>query len=188
MEIDKIIIDGLLAIIKSEFEYINGGKGSGNFKHKGRKGLVGGSSNNPNSKPLEDYLGSYYKKYITHSLSELLGTEFIDIKGQEAVDKIFKEKMGHVKNAFYRPSIGNISICWGDDTCGLRHIILRRYKKKQNIMKVIRNIGQVIKNGKIKELEDRYELNYKDFRVIISKEIKNEKHICLITGIEIKKD
>ncbi len=63
-------------------------------------------------------------------LDALLGEEFKGVKGQAAVDKLLKEKRGHVKGAFYREDIGDIDLFWGNEYVGLRHIIEERQKEK----------------------------------------------------------
>ena len=65
-------------------------------------------------------------------LDNLLGEEFKGYKGQDAVDKLLKEKRGHVKNAFTRPEIGGIDLVWGDENGGLLHTIMRRDKMLRN--------------------------------------------------------
>ena len=59
-------------------------------------------------------------------LDALLGEEFKGVKGQAAVDKLLKEKRGHVKGAFHRNDIGDIDLLWGNASTGLEHILERR--------------------------------------------------------------
>lgn len=125
----------------------------------------------------------YLKKDIKHNLKDLLGKEYKNIKGQDAINKVYKEREGHVSKAFYRNGIGYITVCWGDDTCGLKHLEKERLDRKQNPKEIIKILGKVIEKGSIyKEKEDRWEIRYKDATVIISKELKNEKVIAIITG------
>ena len=65
-------------------------------------------------------------------ITKLMGPEYKNLKGQQAIDKLLQEKQGHVKGAFYRKEIGSIDLLWGktDDEdgrgFGLAHIIERR--------------------------------------------------------------
>jgi len=47
----------------------------------------------------------YYQR-----IYKLLGKEFKNYKGKSAIDKLMIEKSGHIKDAFYRKEIGNITI------------------------------------------------------------------------------
>ena len=60
------------------------------------------------------------------SKDEFFGVEYAGVKGCEAVDKLLKEKQGHVKAAFHRKEIGDIDLAWGDENGGLAHVIKRR--------------------------------------------------------------
>ena len=59
------------------------------------------------------------------------GEEFKGVKGKAAVDRLMKEKRGHVKGAFTRKDIGDIDLVWGNEGMGLAHIIKRRKETKQ---------------------------------------------------------
>ncbi|MDO5764075.1 MAG: hypothetical protein Q4P84_00035 [Elusimicrobiales bacterium] len=114
---------------------LDGGDGSGNFEHKGRPGKRGGSGEG----------GGKAKKPI----KEFLGEEFKGVKGQAAVEKLLKEKRGHVKAAFTRQDIGDINLVWGDEEGGLCHLINRRIKQGIDINSFLSDLAEVIEKGKI---------------------------------------
>ncbi len=73
------------------------------------------------------------KPEIKHKTrEEFFGEEFAGVKGSDAIEKLLKEKRGHVKNAFTRPEIGGIDLVWGDENGGLLHTIMRRDKMLRN--------------------------------------------------------
>lgn len=130
-----------------------------------------------------------FKEHTEGNLSEevqkLLGEEFTGIKGQDAINKIFKEQKGYVKNAFYRDVIGNISVFWGDSKCGLKHIIEHRKNRNIEPKEFIKGLGKVIERGSIdttRKDSNRWILKYKGKKAIISKELRNNKFICVLTA------
>lgn len=60
------------------------------------------------------------------SEEEFFGVEFEGYKGREAIDKLLKERKGHIKDAFYRAEVGGVDLVWGDESGGLLHTIKRR--------------------------------------------------------------
>lgn len=80
------------------------------------------------SKKAEESEGLPSKKGRAKSRDELFGIEYKGYNGAAAIEKLLKEKQGHVKNAFVRPEIGGIDVVWGDKTGGLEHVMLRREK------------------------------------------------------------
>lgn len=87
-------------------------------------------------KPYSDMSATELKEKLAHpaedmetdsepakDISGLLGEEFKGYKGQAAVDKLMREKKGHVKGAFHRDDIGDIDLLWGNDYLGLQHIL-----------------------------------------------------------------
>jgi hypothetical protein len=115
----------------------------------------------------------------------LMGIEYIDIKGQEAVDKLLEEKQGHVKGAFYRDDIGEIDLFWGDETAGLCHIVKRRKEEDDNPVKFLKNINIVIENGEIfqnKRNPERMNIAYKGKMAIITFELLGIETTALLTA------
>ena len=68
-------------------------------------------------------------------------------KGQRAVRKLVKEQKGYIPNAFKRKDEGKISLIWGTEDLGLRHIIMRR-SKKFNIYEFLKDMSTVVAKGK----------------------------------------
>ena len=122
-------------------------------------------------------------------LDALLGEEFKGIKGQAAIDKLLKEKRGHVKGAFHRDDIGDIDIFWGNDTAGLQHIIKQRMKEKsEHVAEIISQLTDTINKGHFDKRNQygnfEYELTHGDvkFRVIIAPEYHGNKITYVLTA------
>lgn len=118
-------------------------------------------------------------------LSVLLGEEYTGYKGQEAINKVYKEQKGYVKDAFYRDVIGGITIFWGDGSCGLSHILERRNNQKVDADYLLKTIGKVIEKGDIsidKQEPSRWIISYNNKRAIIATELRDEEIICLFNG------
>lgn len=62
---------------------------------------------------IAEYKQSEKEKQISSKLDNLLGKEYVGVKGQAAIDKLMQEKQGHVKGAFHREDIGDIDLLWG---------------------------------------------------------------------------
>jgi len=125
------------------------------------------------------------KGQLSQDVQKLLGEEFTGVKGQDAINKIYKEQKGHVKNAFYRDVIGNISVFWGDSKCGLKHIIEHRKDRNIDPKEFLKGLGKVIERGSIdttRKDSNRWILKYKGKKAIISKELRNDKFICVLTA------
>ena len=84
-------------------------------------------------------------------LNKLLGEEFKGVKGQAAVDKLLKERRGHVKGAFHREDIGDIDLLWGNDYVGLLHILKRREEQGINSIEFIKDLANAIEHGKFEK-------------------------------------
>lgn len=84
---------------------------------------------------------------------EFFGEEYKGLKGNDAIEKLLKEKQGHVKGAFFRKEIGDIDLPWGDENGGLQHVIKRRdemlLKGSGNIggVEMVKKIPDIIENG-----------------------------------------
>ncbi len=121
-------------------------------------------------------------------LDALLGEEFKGVKGQAAVDKLLKEKRGHVKGAFYREDIGDIDLFWGNEYVGLRHIIEERQKEKVgHVDEALAHLETAIKKADFDKINDRGNLQfiYKEdenkFFVIIAPEYHKKKLTYVVT-------
>lgn len=136
--------------------------------------------------------GAKKKLNSNNSSNNSLGPEYKGYKGKKAIDKLLKEKKGYIKGAFHRKDIGDIDLVWGNDKMGLKHIIKRRKETGQNLEEVLKNIPNVIENGKLKEDNSRrkgkrYVLEERGHRVIVSNKIYNESKKVIITAYELYK-
>lgn len=131
----------------------------------------------------------------TPELKHLLGEEFKGYKGQDAVDKLLKEKRGHVKGAFHRDDIGDIDLFWGSDTVGLQHIIEQRNKEKKNsskeeqrkhTMRVVNGLSDAVQFGTFLKKNSRGDMIYKyeRIKIVVAKEYHNNKITYILTACE----
>ncbi|MGN0016206.1 MAG: hypothetical protein ACI37O_02570 [Candidatus Avelusimicrobium sp.] len=151
---------------------LDGGDGSGNFGHEGRPGKVGGSGEG----------GGKAKKPI----KEFLGEEFKGVKGQAAVEKLLKEKRGHVKAAFTREDIGDIDLVWGDEEQGIAHLIKSRLDKNPYPPEDILNkLTETIENGVLRRGKSgNFEIWHKGIMVIVRPDYFGEDIRFVITGFK----
>lgn len=132
--------------------------------------------------PAEDMAAMGVSK--PKELDELLGEEFKNVKGQAAIDKLLKEKRGHIKGAFHRDDIGDIDLLWGDDTLGLQHIIMRREEQGINVTQFLQDISDVVEKGYFKKKNDRgnFEFWYDGKLAVIAPEYHSNKITYLLTA------
>ena len=125
---------------------------------------------------------------IIPDITALLGEETKDVKGQEAVNALLKKKGGHVKAAFTRDDIGAIDLIWGDETCGLCHIIKQRETQGIDPAEFLSDIEDVINYGTIsKNSKGRFEIFYNKKIAIVSPELRNNKLTFLLTAYKTRK-
>lgn len=122
------------------------------------------------------------------SHDEFFGEEFKGVKGQAAVEKLLKEKRGHVKGAFHRDDIGEIDLLWGDDNVGLKHIIKQREKQGIDSNEFVRNLSTVIEKGDFYQKSDRgnFEILYNGKMAIIAPEYHGNKVTFLLTAYKTR--
>ena len=118
----------------------------------------------------------------------LMGKEFTGVKGQEAIDKLLEEQQGHVKGAFYRDDIGNITLIWGDEKRGLEHIIKRRGEQGIDIKTFLADISKVIERGEMVRKNDRgnFEMLLDGKMAIVSPELAGSKVTFLLTAYKTR--
>lgn len=103
-------------------------------KHNGQFGSGGSSSEN------NEPFGKAYNEYSG--------------KPKEAIEYLIKKKNGHVPNAIYKEGIGDIDIVWGEAGTGkggygLSHIIRRRNEEGYNGEEFVKQLPDIINNGKV---------------------------------------
>lgn len=116
-------------------------------------------------------------------ISKLLGKEIKGVKGQQAVERLLKERQGHVKGAFHRDDLGDIDLIWGDDTCGLQHILLHREEQGIDAQEFVKDLAEVVEKGTYRKQNKRgnYELLYNGKMAIVSPELQGNKMTFLVT-------
>jgi hypothetical protein len=121
--------------------------------------------------------------------NDILGTEFKDFKGIDAINKLRSEKHGHIKGAFFRNDIGSIDLVWGTDGFGLRHIIERRVESGINIEEFLNKLPFVIENGEFIKVNKRgrFEIWNDGIVVIIEPKIINGNRVMLWTAFSQRK-
>lgn len=146
--------------------------------------------NLPSANKLADTVPK--KESKRKSQEEFFGEEFKGVKGLEAIEKLLKEKRGHVKNAFERPEIGGIDLVWGDESGGLLHTILKRDKKLEqgkgtiSGLDMVRKIPEIMKHGGVdKDSWGRINIDYGGYRVGILPAIFNNKVNWIVTAMEL---
>lgn len=133
------------------------------------------------------------KKHVKNKTqAEFFGEEFTGVKGSDAIEKLLKEKRGHVKNAFTRPEIGGIDLVWGDDTGGLQHTIMRRDKMLRNGtgnisgLDMVKKIPYIIEKGDFDlDENDRPGIEKDGYRVAIRPTYDGKKLNWIVTAMEI---
>lgn len=122
---------------------------------------------------------------------DLLGQEHKAPHGDAAVQKLLDCKNGHIKNAFIRSDINDITLIWGNDAVGLKHIIKRRKEENEDADELVSHLSDTIENGTLKiNKRGRFVITKGKYQAIISPEIFNDKLNFLITGYFVydKKD
>ena len=161
-----------LFVLYNEWKKKGGGKAKGD---QGGKFAAGGGKHS-NEQP-ED-------------IAELLGEEFKGVKGQQAVEKLMQEKRGHIKGAFHREDIGDIDLIWGDDTCGLQHILSRREEQGINAREFVQDLAEVVEKGQYRRRNDRGNFEFLHGRkmAVISPELRGNKLIFLVTAFKTRRE
>ncbi|WP_281696835.1 anti-CBASS protein Acb1 family protein [Acidaminococcus massiliensis] len=126
-------------------------------------------------------------------ITNLLGEEFKGYKGNEAVDKLLQEKRGYIKDAFHNESFGDIALIYGDDGCGLCHIIKQRKQQgftDEKIKSLLYNLGDVITHGTVgqsKNGKGTFEI-FKDGEVaVISPTLRGNDFTFVLTAYKSRR-
>lgn len=122
---------------------------------------------------------------------DLLGQEHKAPHGDAAVQKLLDCKNGHIKNAFIRSDIDDITLIWGNDAVGLKHIIKRRTEENEDVDELVSHLSDTIENGTLNiNKRGRFVITKGKYQAIISPEIFNDKLNFLVTGYFVydKKD
>ncbi len=139
--------------------------------------------------PKEDLETQGIRTSETENIDELLGEEFKGVKGQAAIDKLLREKRGHVKGAFHRDDIGDIDLLWGNDFLGLQHILKRREEQGIDVHEFLKGLSEVIESGEFKKKNERgnFEFWKSGKMVIIAPEYHGHKMTYVLTAYKRQK-
>ena len=121
---------------------------------------------------------------------EFFGKEYKGYKGQAAVQKLAKEKNGHIKGAFHRSDIGDIDLVWGSyDEGGLCHLIKRRDEDGYYAAEeILNNMTDIVENGQLrKNKEGKYEIWYKKKMIIVRPDYYGEDIRWVLSGFKQRK-
>ncbi len=138
---------------------------------------------------LQEKITEYIEEStLPEEISKIYGKEFRGYKGQSAVEKLLKEKQGHVKGAFHREDIGDIDIIWGNDNLGLQHIIKRREEQGTPIVDFLGKLAETIEKGKIrcKNSRGNFEILYDSKIIVVSPEYHNFKVTFVLTAYKTR--
>lgn len=126
---------------------------------------------------------------MPEDITELMGAEFKGYKGQQAVDKLLQEKQGHIKAAFHREDIGDIDLIWGDEGCGLMHILMRREEQGIDTNDFVLDLTNVVENGEFQRKNEKgtFEFWHKGRIAVISPELRGNKLTFLLTAYKNRK-
>lgn len=121
-------------------------------------------------------------------IDALYGEEFTGYKGQAAVDKLLKEKRGHVKAAFYREDMGDIDLLWGNDFVGLQHVIKQRTAQNIDAQAFMVDLAEVVEQGRFRQKTSRGDFEFvKDGKlVVITASYHNRKLQLLLTAYKTR--
>lgn len=131
-----------------------------------------GGSNSKNNEPF----GKAYNEYSG--------------KPKEAIEHLIKKKNGHVPNAIYKEGIGDIDIVWGEAGIGkggygLSHIIRRRNEEGYNGEEFVKQLPDIINNGKVYKKEGHTKRIYvgtETAEIAIKLEWEDIDKIWLVSG------
>ena len=139
-----------------------------------------------NSEPTNPQDNETADEEKSPSIDELLGEEFKGYKGQQAVDKLMKEKRGHVKGAFHRDDIGDFDLLWGNDSLGLQHILMRRKEQGIDGKDFVSDLANVVQHGAFRKKNDRgnFEFFHKGKVAVVSPELWGNKITFLVTAFK----
>lgn len=111
-------------------------------------------------------------------------------KPKEAIEYLLKEKNGYVPNAIYKEGIGNIDIVWGEAGTGkggygLAHIIRRRNEEGYDGEEFVKQLPDIINNGKVYKKEGHTKRIYvgtETAEIAIKLEWEDKDKIWLVSG------
>ncbi len=122
------------------------------------------------------------KQKSRKTYAEMCGTAYKEYSGkpQEAIEHLLDAKNGYVPAAAHKDGIGDIDFLWGEPKSnntkgyGFAHIIERREEQGIDGVSIIKQIPEIIKNGKVGDGYDgRKTITYNDSMIVLAKEDKS---------------
>ena len=137
---------------------------------------------------IAEYKQSEKEKQISSELDNLLGKEYVGVKGQAAIDKLMQERQGHVKAAFHREDIGDIDLIWGSDSVGLQHIIQQRERQGIDVHDFVKQITDTIEKGQYygKNSRGDFQFIHNGKMVVIAPEYHGQEITYLLTAFNTR--
>jgi hypothetical protein len=128
-------------------------------------------------------------KPASKSFEDLMGIEYLGVKGKAAIDKLLQERQGHIKEAFYHDDIGWIDVYWGDERSGLCHIIKRREEQGRNGVKFAREAADVLEKGTSfpHKNPNKFNIAYKGRLAVIAFELEKTETTALFNAFHTNK-
>ena len=138
-----------------------------------------------------DELGRFAEQNKTKAdnppdINSFLGEEFTGYKGQEAVNKLLQEQRGHIKAAFTREDIGDITLAWGNEEQGIAHLIKSRTEKSPyNVDVILERLTETIENGQLRKGKSgNFEIWHKGIMVVVRPDYYGEDIRFVVTGFK----
>lgn len=116
--------------------------------------------------------------YATHEIATLETNAFGNVydgfegKPHEAFWFLVNHQEGDLLNVFNRPDIGGIDLVWGDDSCGVRHILVKHINERDfpTVDDMISRVSSVINEGSIEyENADKVMLRKDGYVAVVRK-------------------
>jgi hypothetical protein len=113
-------------------------------------------------------------------------------KGKASAIKVTDECCD-VGVAFKHPSLGYISLLYGDREKGIRHILSRREREiaddarlaGQVPREVVLKLIEVIVLGKVTRIGPKYHVEHDGFRAVLASPMGNQMNYWLLTGFQL---
>ena len=130
------------------------------------------------------------RNFDQKEFEKLCGQRFTGVMGAAAVEKLLKERHGHVNGAFHRQDLGDIDLIWGNEKVGLAHILKRRNEgAKVNAEEFVQDLADIVETGAIHHQKDRdnFEIWKNGKMCIVSNTFYGNKKHLVITEFPARK-
>ncbi len=114
------------------------------------------------------------------------------VKGKANAIKVMDEGCD-VGAAFRHPTLGYISLLYGDREKGIRHILLRREREIADDARlvgqvprdVVLKLVEVIVFGKMTRLGPKYNIDHDGYRAVVAAPFGDQMNYWLLTGFKV---